>query len=458
MKIAIIGGGIAGSTLALFLSEQNSDITLFEKNEELISGPPFCHLHAGGNLYRDISQTDCIKLLKESIEFLKVFPKCIDYRPTILATPSIDNIPPKESITKLKLLEKEYEKLITKDKSNKVLTGKNKYFKAYNKIDILKLRDKDILKEPKTFDDWMIPFAKNSDLNKLQFPIFIVQEYGINMFRLSATVSLAIKDKSNIKLLKNTAVENIKISNNKYLINYNEEKKFDYIINSTGYKTNEIDTLLGIKRESLIEFKAAYVTKIENFKDIYPEIVFLGERGTKKGMGQLTPYPNGYFQIHGMSKGITLFENGLINPNNKKLAKLFINKLDNKWSKEDIIKRTNLAITHISQYLPLFEDAIIASKPLCGVQQIPGINSSLRTADVTFVNDSYAVCEIVKVSSVISMSKLIINKIFNTKEFTKNNLLLTNNEKKVDKLAKEIAIKRGYPVDLASRVNKNAHL
>ena len=49
-KIAIIGGGVAGATSALYLGQLGLDITLFEKKDSLVSGPPFCHLHAGGNL------------------------------------------------------------------------------------------------------------------------------------------------------------------------------------------------------------------------------------------------------------------------------------------------------------------------------------------------------------------------------------------------------------------------
>ena len=71
-KIAIIGAGVAGATVALYLSEMGLDITLFEKQSSIVNGPPFCHLHAGGNLYRDIyrdiSDTQCLTLLKESIE------------------------------------------------------------------------------------------------------------------------------------------------------------------------------------------------------------------------------------------------------------------------------------------------------------------------------------------------------------------------------------------------------
>jgi flavin-dependent dehydrogenase len=53
-KIGIIGGGVAGSTAALRLSGLGAEITLFEKATDISRGPPYCHLHAGGNLYREI--------------------------------------------------------------------------------------------------------------------------------------------------------------------------------------------------------------------------------------------------------------------------------------------------------------------------------------------------------------------------------------------------------------------
>ena len=52
-KIAIIGAGVAGSTIAIYLGRLGLDITLFERGDSIVNGPPFCHLHAGGNLYRE---------------------------------------------------------------------------------------------------------------------------------------------------------------------------------------------------------------------------------------------------------------------------------------------------------------------------------------------------------------------------------------------------------------------
>ena len=70
--------------------------------------------------------------------------------------------------------------------------------------------------------------------------------------------------------------------------------------------------MLNIKRESLVEFKSAYITKWEDCNYLWPEVIFFGKRGTPTGMGQFTPYPNGHFQIHGMTEDITLFKNGLV--------------------------------------------------------------------------------------------------------------------------------------------------
>ena len=143
-KIAVIGGGVAGATIALYLSKLGLDITLFEKNSSLISGPPICHLHSGGNLYREIGDEACVTLLKESIDLLKLYPNSIDYRPTILATPKSDEIEPSSLLPRLQLLQKEYEKLIDIDSTNGVLCDKANYYKSYTKDDILAIKTKKI--------------------------------------------------------------------------------------------------------------------------------------------------------------------------------------------------------------------------------------------------------------------------------------------------------------------------
>ena len=76
-KVAVVGGGVAGSTIALRLAELGIDTTLFEKGDGLVSGPPICHLHAGGNLYREISDQQCLTLLQQFIDTVKVYADCL---------------------------------------------------------------------------------------------------------------------------------------------------------------------------------------------------------------------------------------------------------------------------------------------------------------------------------------------------------------------------------------------
>ena len=117
-KIAIIGGGIAGASIALYLSEIGLRVNLFEKGTSLVNGPPICHLHAGGNLYREIPDSECLTLLKESIESLRLYPDSVDYRPTVIAVPQQDAGEPLALLPRLQLLQREYQALIDVDVNN----------------------------------------------------------------------------------------------------------------------------------------------------------------------------------------------------------------------------------------------------------------------------------------------------------------------------------------------------
>ncbi len=471
MKIAIIGAGIAGSTAAIYLGKLGLDVTLFERGNSIVSGPPFCHLHAGGNLYREISDEACVTLLKESIELLRMYPQVIDYRPTVLAIPTVDNGEAKDLFKRLDILKEEYRKLVDEDVKNEVLGKVEDYYKVYSKEELKKLKEKKTEKNPKSFDEWMIPVAKNVDLDKIKDTLIMVQEYGLNIFRLSASAKMTLDEMSNVNIKLNTTVSNIiedeSLKNfviefkNDELIN---EQRFDYIINAAGFRTGKIDDMLKVKAKRLVEFKSAYVSKWNDCDTIWPEVIFYGTRGTPQGMAQFTPYPNGHFQIHGMTEEITLFKNGLAksceNSSQPKLEKKFVKKITQGWEKSDIENRTKSAINYINQFIPSFKNVEVASKPLYGAQQIPGDEVSLRTADVCFESERYARCEIVKASSVLTMSDMIIKSLINLSalpnDIYKNRTQIFDkfqNKEKLDSLSKEIAKQRDYPEDLAMLIN-----
>lgn len=468
-NIAIVGGGVAGASIALYLGQLGLHATLFEKESSLVGGPPFCHLHAGGNLYREISDKQCTTLLKQSIDFLHFYPFIVDYRPTVIALPVTDKSTPDALLPRLELLKTEYQELITADPKNKVLGESCDYYKLYDRKQIEHLKQQPIVPSPKTSDEWMIAVAKNIDLGKVQFPLILVQEYGLNLFRLAAGTTLALEQMPSVTLRTKTAVTNVEKNAAKYWkITYSQEGKthqenFDYLINAAGFRTGKIDDMIGVECESIVEFKAAYVSKCESYSKIpFPEIIFHGERGTPRGMGQFTPYPGGYFQLHGMTKDITLYEDGLV-ANTKfscqpRLGQNFIEKIEKSWSKEETDKRTTTAVKHLSQFIPSFSKAHVGSKPLFGAQQIPGNDPNLRVAEVSFPTKHYARCEIVKVSSVMDMIDAVIEQFINLGYIDKSlhgkrdfDYLSNLTENEIKEYAQKLCKERDYPVLLANR-------
>ncbi|MDF4849966.1 FAD-dependent oxidoreductase, partial [Vibrio parahaemolyticus] len=72
--IAVVGGGVAGATAAIHFAELGFKVSVIEKGVSLVNGPPICHLHAGGNLYREISEQQCLDLLAQSIDTVRLYP------------------------------------------------------------------------------------------------------------------------------------------------------------------------------------------------------------------------------------------------------------------------------------------------------------------------------------------------------------------------------------------------
>lgn len=144
-------------------------------------------------------------------------------------------------------------------------------------------------------------------------------------------------------------------------------------------------------------------------------MIFHGERGTPDGMAQLTPYPDGYFQLHGMTEDITLFKKGLVknthDSSQPKLGDSFIRKIKSGWEKDEIETRTTRAINHMSRFVPGYNSAKVGGKPLFGAQQVPGDDITLRAADVSFAGSRYARTEIVKASSALSAANSIVEQL-----------------------------------------------
>lgn len=466
--VGIIGGGVSGAVTALQLSDLGIDNILFEKKENLVSGPPFCHLHAGGNLYPEIPLEECKTLLKQSIEMARMFPHSIDKRPTFIAIPTTEKYSVDFIVNRLKKLKEYYRELIVEDAENQILGPADEYFKVYNKEEVAELSKTSTKLEPVTSDEWMRNAVEIVDTSKLKTPIILVQEYGWNFFRLAAQSQLALNESENCTLRTGTTITSIEDVRDKNL-NYNwlvhtdkETFELDYIVNSAGYKNTELEDDLDVHEDKHVEFKASYISQWKSPHGLIPEIIIHGERGTPHGMVQLTPYCENYYQIHGMTKDVTLFDGGLLkldDKNSKANFNAVIQKrLEIGWDESDVDARTKRAINSVTQYIPAFKNATVGGPPLFGAQQIPGKNPDLRVGEVSFPYDNYARTEIVKASSALTVANQIITNMGedqNTSSTT-NQLLENVQISKLESKALELTKARGFPGGMSKLLVKES--
>lgn len=465
--VGIVGGGVSGAVTALQLSDLEINNILFEKKENLVSGPPFCHLHAGGNLYPEIPLEECKTLLKQSIEMARMFPDSIDKRPTFIAIPTNEKYSVEFIVSRLKKLKEYYRELISEDANNQILGSADEYFKVYTKKEISQLVKTPAKKRPTTLDEWMRNAIEIVDTSKLKTPLILVQEYGWNFFRLAAQSQIALEESKNCTLRTGTAItfiEDVRDQNNDYNWLIHTEKEtyaIDYLVNSAGYKNTDLENDLNIHEDKHIEFKASYISQWKSPHGLIPEIIIHGERGTPQGMVQLTPYCENYYQIHGMTKDVTLFNGGLLQLNEKN-SKVNFNSVIQKrlefgWDESDISKRTKRAINSVTKYIPAFKNATIGGPPLFGAQQIPGKNPDLRVGEVSFPYDNYARTEIVKASSSLTVANQIITNLngeYEKTNTTDNRLLENVNKSDLDAKALELAKSRGFPEGMSKLLVK----
>ena len=491
-RVGILGGGTAGATIAIRLAALGLETYLFEKNTSLIDGPPMCHLHAGGNLYREIPDEDCVALLKQCIDILRLYPYTIDVRPTVFAVPTRDEGLPEDLLPRLDILTDAYRELIAEDANNKVLGEPENYYQLYSHEQLIALSEREQVAVPRTVDEWMIPVAKYLDLNKVKFPLIVVQEYGWNIFRLAASAQVALEGYEHAHVFTDTQVKQVmpidceNCSNadhhvTRWRIDYqqaessdtdtNTEAKtdsieVDYLINACGFRTGIIDDMVGVKVTRMVEFKSSYITHWGDTGGQIPEIIVYGERGTPEGMAQLTPYPDGYFQIHGMSKFITLFDDGLVASNKNsaqpKLPSQYLHYIEDGWDKAPLQARSQQAIDYVAEFVPTFHSARTVGNALYGGQQIPGQDDTLRVADVSlYSNIRYARAENVKASSTLIAADQIVDELTtlglvdfeapeNRQRYAHEWAYLAQNDSvAIDKIARYLAQERGFPMAMA---------
>jgi hypothetical protein len=358
-RIAIIGGGISGITSALkFAKDKTNIVHIFEKRNCILKGPPYCHLHAGGILYPEISLYDAQQLLDDSILFANRFPDCLNYRPTIVAYKSESAYSPNKLLFKCKVNKISYQYKL--HPFGKV----DNFYAFYSREDVFYYKEKGQLPDSddmgrKFHDPYVEHFCKLlQDIDSIKYPFVSVCEPGINQEKVEKVLSDELKTYKNIELFLNKEIQ------------LSHLDKYNTIINATGKNMfNEIFNV-NVNVNEMYEFKSSWIIKTPLVLYNFPEIAIIGERDTDNGMVQLTPLIDGKFQVHCMRSDSTIistFKDGY--PKHVELTQ------------EDIAKRTYVAISQISKYFPIFAMSY-PFNPCFGVQRIVGNDKSQRTSHI----------------------------------------------------------------------------
>lgn len=371
-QIAIIGGGISGITSAIKLAQNKpNEIHIYEKRNYILNGPPYCHLHAGGILYPEISLEDAQQLLYDSILFADTFKDCLEFRPTIVAYRSESKYTPNELLFKCKVNKINYQF------SHKQPFGQvENFYAVYTKEDMIFFKKHGKLPESDDFgrkyhDRYVEYFCKFLDtVESIKYPFVSVCEPGINQEKVELYLKSQLKSYNNIKIFLNKEV------------NLNDVIHYDNIINASGY--NMFNT-----NKETYEFKSSWIISSSLTVDNLPEIAIIGERDTDSGMIQITPIKKGLFQVHCMKSDSTIIQTS----NNKIVAKL---------TTEEIETRGNVAIREL---IKCFSILIMSKviKACYGVQRIPYNNKSKRISYVIKKGKHIDLCTL-KACSVISLS------------------------------------------------------
>ena len=129
-----------------------------------------CHLHAGGNLYREISDEDCRMLMRQCIDIASCIQRVLMCAPPLITVPKRDNNTATDLLPRLDMLTAYYQSLVDADPSNQVLGKVQDYYRVYDKQQIQQLdsiRAKDI---PTTTDEWVVAALKVMDLENCNTP------------------------------------------------------------------------------------------------------------------------------------------------------------------------------------------------------------------------------------------------------------------------------------------------
>ena len=402
-RIAVIDGGISGCLSAIELSKlPNVQVDLFERKHKLLQGSPYCHLHAGGFLYPDISIRDCTTLLNDSLDFAEYFVDFLDRRPCVVAYNANSQYQPHNLVFRARMMQMIY-RCWASDNGNKYLLGHpDQYVAVYTKQDVDHFRQHGCL--PETTDKAKLyhqPYVEAalsqlSDFESIKYPIVSVNEPGIRQSELELHLINTVCSTVNIQVCTNTIISQgdvTKVGTGWNITKNQTEAHYDFLVDACGGLRSEY---FEVDTPELLELKSSWViynNSPEVSHPYFPEIAIVGQRGTQDGLIQVTPIGKDVFQIHYMNTDSTIIKG----------SEGYIENVIqyDELPYYDAMERIKVAIDKTASYLSMFSK----SEPLgslWGLQRTVGKEASKRTSQILFKIDS-AEIQLTKASSIVTL-------------------------------------------------------
>lgn len=374
MKIAVVGGGISGVVTSIELAKlPNISVHLFEKRNTLLKGPPYCHLHAGGFLYPDISLQDCETLLRHSIDFALTFQKSLHLRPTIIAYNSLSRFNPQQLIFRCNAIKYIYSTLPTHP-----FGPPSQFFAIYSYENAIHFKQYGVFLHPNEFHDPHAAKFLNAlhDLDSIKFPFASVNEPGINQQSVESQCIEYLLRKPNITVFLNSH------------FNLRGQHNYDFVINASAqsFSNSNSDEFFELKSSWLIQSQSQFIDS---------EIAIIGERNTDHGLLQITPVGDSTYQIHLMTPRCSIIQTNT-------------QPITNHIPQDIVFQRTLEAINKMSQVFPCMQTFIPLNVALHGVQRIPSGYPSNRISRFIREYESNVIdIQLLKATSVVTIAKQI---------------------------------------------------
>jgi hypothetical protein len=381
-KIAVIGGGTLGTLTALQLSNLGYNVSIFEKNHEILRGASYfgeAKIHLGYT-YGLAGIFTIQSLLNSAFSFKSIFERALNQQidwSSFISSPFVYKVD-KESLISV-------DEFI--DHANKI----SELIKTCVSSECyLNLEDSEVNH-----------FKRISERN------FATGERAIDVVLLNKLIKSELSKRSNISIFLNHKIEKLNFnSSKKYVLRTDHEtvvEEFSYVINCTWDQRNKLDKSFVDDLKVYNYRTKLYVYAETNLKDLALTTV-LGKFGDLVIFGNGRLYASDYYQ------GLTNFENGVF-PKFQERETLPKDLVDKHWAScQNRYKEDVPSILEVSDF-KTFERTIVA----IGESDIDKIESELhnRLPFHVFTKANYISALATKYTNIPLLSKQIVDWVLN---------------------------------------------